>query len=50
MKLKRYSNLKYKLKSTNQTRVQEERAGLPQDKIEKLCILTYQIASKGKPT
>ena len=34
-KLKKYNNLKYKPKSTNQTRVQEEQRDLPHEKIGK---------------
>ena len=39
--LKKYNNLKYRPKSTNQTRVQEEQENLPHDKMEKRYILTY---------
>ena len=40
-KFKKYNNLKYRPKSTNQTRVQEEQEDLPHDKMEKRYILTY---------
>ena len=41
-KFKKYNNLKYRPKSTNQTRVQEEQEDLPHDKNGKtLYILTY---------
>ena len=45
MKLKKQSNLKYKLKSTNQTRVQEEREGSPQENNGKT---SYSDMSKRK--